>query len=67
MLIAMAPKILKLAIWPSENFNLKGWLKKMIMIENEEEYNIFIIILFHQHTPSDNIKTLQSLYVCVNV
>ena len=37
------------------------------MIENEEEYNIFIIILFYQHTPSDNIKTLQSLYVCVNV
>ena len=37
------------------------------MIENEEEYDIFIIILFHQHTPSDNIKTLQSLYVCVNV
>ena len=41
-----------------KNFNLNGQLKKIIMIENEEEDNIFfIIILFHQRTPSDNIKT----------
>ena len=37
------------------------------MIENKEEDNIFVITLFHQHTLSDNIKTLQSLYICVNV
>ena len=64
MLVAMAPKILKLATWPSENFNLKGWLKKMIMIENEEEYNIFIKFYFtntHQATTSK----LYSLYTFV--
>ena len=55
------PKELVAKWWPSKNFNLKGWLKKIIMIENQEEDNIFLLLFYFTNAHQATTSKLYSL------